>query len=55
MTTEQKTCKTCGEPEMLGLPDSGQFGWWSYTDDRGKWRTVCQRCGADPTRKARKA
>ena len=44
--TQQRTCRTCGEPEMTGLADSGEFGWWD--DQDGK--TTCQRCGSDPAK-----
>lgn len=47
--TSQPVCRKCGEPEMLGLPDSGDFGW--FTNDEGTW---CNRCGTkSPEKKSR--
>jgi len=50
-TNEQPRCKTCGEPELTGLADSGEFGW--FTDADGK--TWCNKCGSNPTQKSAKA
>lgn len=50
----QRRCRTCGEPEMVGLSDSGQFGWFTVEED-GRFATYCMRCGSNPLARPRQA